>query len=186
MPKASPTRSRRSSQSVPSVPANPIAVPATPAPAARSQPTPRPTTTDEPQRKPIPSLEEQEAAAVKIQTIYRTRLALSHITSIEAEFDQLKSSFEVPQTLDFADGAAIVSLPTSIQAGDTSSERAESAKLAYTARNAPLHLYVHTLSQILTKLDGVESHGVKRVRSCRREVVRRVEAEAERIEGIWR
>lgn len=63
-------------------------------------------------------------------------------------------------------------------------------KLAYTPTNAPVHTYEEELSRILTKLDGVESGGDKTVREQRREAVRRVEKEAERIEqikaGLWK
>lgn len=63
-------------------------------------------------------------------------------------------------------------------------------KLAYTPTNAPLHVYYEELSRILTKLDGVQSGGHEDVRLKRRELARRVEREAERVERIrvlvWR
>jgi hypothetical protein len=67
---------------------------------------------------------------------------------------------------------------------------ADDCKLAYTAKNAPVHLYVEELSRILTKLDSVESGGDRQVRNKRRNLARRVEKEAERVEKlkvlIWR
>jgi len=54
--------------------------------------------------------------------------------------------------------------------------------LAYTSNNAPFHQYNEDLSRLLTKLDAVESGGDKSIREKRRDLARRVEREAERVE----
>ncbi|CAL1698297.1 unnamed protein product [Somion occarium] len=62
--------------------------------------------------------------------------------------------------------------------------------LAYTPTNAPLHHYYEELNRLLTALDAVESHGDKTVREQRRELARKVEREAERIQrwkvAVWK
>ena len=64
------------------------------------------------------------------------------------------------------------------------------ARLAYTKQNYPIHVYMEKLNVLLVKLDGVESHGSKEVRDRRKQVARSIEMEAERIEklvqDIWR
>ena len=64
------------------------------------------------------------------------------------------------------------------------------ARLAYTKQNYPIHVYMEKLNVLLVKLDGVESHGSKKVRDRRKQVARSIEMEAERIEklvrDIWR
>ncbi|KAF9264469.1 hypothetical protein L218DRAFT_943617 [Marasmius fiardii PR-910] len=150
---------------------------------------------------PSPSREEIEEAATKIQTTYRIHRALKTIETLCRRFDELKSSFTLPSILDFQIHTPEhhVSLPlrdvTPSIARDAlkaagidvdTAERISIPKLAYTHTNVPVHGYVESLNQLLTSLDGVESYGEKRVREKRKEVVRKVEAEAGRIEDAWR
>ena len=64
------------------------------------------------------------------------------------------------------------------------------ARLAYTKQNYPIHAYMEKLNVLLMKLDGVESHGSKQVRERRKQAAKSIEMEAERIEklvkDIWR
>ena len=64
------------------------------------------------------------------------------------------------------------------------------ARLAYTKQNYPIHAYMEKLNVLLMKLDGVESHGSKQVRERRKQTAKSIEMEAERIEklvkDIWR
>ena len=155
--------------------------------------------TPPPPKSPRRYSPEEVSAAEKIQTFWRThhhrRRALAVIAELGQKFEQLKSDFMLPPTLDYMYKDQVVSVPTTgvpdIAAQDGDIERtSDDAKLAYTAKNAPVHMYVEELSRILTKLDSVESGGDKLVRDKRRELARRVEMEAERVEKlkvlIWR
>ena len=95
---------------------------------------------------------------------------------------ELKSSFEFPSTLDFANSQS----PSS----SVSSEENAVPSLLYTPRNAPLHGHEHELVKLLSSLDGVESHGEVRVRQARKELVVRIERDLaaldERKWDVWR
>ncbi|CCO31062.1 hypothetical protein BN14_05096 [Rhizoctonia solani AG-1 IB] len=138
------------------------------APVPAPSPTPSPVAVDaeptpntEPKSEPEPEQEEPQADT-----------ASSHaaIQSILASFATLQSEFTFPSQLDF--------LPDS------------SPTLAYTPNNAPLHGYEHALTGLLTKLDGVESYGDGDVRRARKEAVKAIEKELERLDGMkadrWR
>lgn len=145
----------------------------------------------EAQAREVLALETRNAAASKIQSTYRTHQSLRAISSLEADFQALKAAFEFPTVLDYVSGTGeIVSVHTTTNTTaatitDGSGELRD-VKLAYTQHNAPFHLYTHTLSQLLSNLDGVESRGVKEVRDRRREVVNRVEGEAQWLERWWK
>ncbi|KIJ68627.1 glycoside hydrolase family 16 protein [Hydnomerulius pinastri MD-312] len=68
--------------------------------------------------------------------------SLSAIDEIGASFRALESEFEFPEELDF----------------DRSADGSE-LKLAYSSRNAPLRFYDNALSQLLSRLDAIPSHG---------------------------
>jgi hypothetical protein len=55
--------------------------------------------------------------------------------------------------------------------------------LAYTSNNAPLHNYMHGLSQLIAWLDTVESYGLDSVREKRREVVNLIEDELQDVQS---
>lgn len=152
---------------------------------------------------PHPPSNKEVDAATKIQTTWRThhsqRTALQTITELQVKFDALKAEFVLPASLDFiAPGSTThehVALPTagvSLDLADAVGEDdvAHVPKLAYTPTNAPLHAYYEELSRILTRLDGVLSGGHEEVRTRRRELARKVEREAERVERarvlVWR
>ncbi|EPQ55911.1 hypothetical protein GLOTRDRAFT_41268, partial [Gloeophyllum trabeum ATCC 11539] len=171
---------------------------------ASAQPTERtriPIRTPSPQQPAQPPspepqyTKEQLAAAEKIQSFLRTHFprhqALKQISSIERRFEELKSGFSFPATIDFAlspssednivsvDTASLRPLPPA-QCADVSPPN-----LPYTHNNTPLHAYDHNLGQLLSQLDAVPSGGDVRVRERRKEVVRRVQGEVTRVEE-WR
>ncbi|THH30453.1 hypothetical protein EUX98_g3733 [Antrodiella citrinella] len=189
-------------------------------PAQRPAPSPAPTTTASSESKPVripirdpepSSAAERAAAAEKIQTVFRTHAqrtkALQAIDAIDTRFQSLKAGFAFPTHLDFHVGEeAMVTVdttkldvpaideedmsPTPSDSEDEGSLAPTTPKLAYSSNNASLHQYDEELNQLLVKLDAVESGGEKAVRERRREMVRRVEREARRVEGwkgvVWR
>ncbi|KII90112.1 hypothetical protein PLICRDRAFT_71423, partial [Plicaturopsis crispa FD-325 SS-3] len=152
----------------------------------------------------IPTLTPEEAATT-IQRAYRTHSALRKISSFAAQFDQLRNSFHWPAIIDFelgpdnivavpfdADSVPTPSSPLPISddplpmSDDPLNISDAQPRLAYTPTNAPIHQYAEQLARLLTRLDGVESFGVREVRERRKAVVRGVESEASRVEGVWR
>ncbi|CAE7056090.1 unnamed protein product [Rhizoctonia solani] len=131
----------------------------TPTSSARSpSPTPVPAEPTPTASDPIPESElNQEEPQVD------TAPSHAAIQSILSSFSQLQSEFTFPIQLDF--------LPNS-------------SKLAYTPNNAPLHGYEHALTGLLTRLDAVESYGDDGVRKARKEVVKTIEKELERLDGV--
>ena len=95
--------------------------------------------------------------------IKRTR-SVAAISQISRTFESLKRTFTFP-----AGPLAPV-------------EGSEAPRLAYNPTNAPIHAYEHALSELLTKLDTVESFGFRGIRELRKEVVVRIEKELETLE----
>lgn len=169
-----------------------------PSPTSRASPEPTSPTPEERDTTPIPTTstrtptpEEREEAATKIQTLYRTHRALSRISSLQSKFESLKKDFILPSSIDYSttDGAIITLKSDSTSPSSDSDEGTESyqgAKLAFTHTNIPIRAYDEELNRILTKLDGVESWGIKKVREKRKAVVRAVEEAAGRLEVAWR
>lgn len=56
-------------------------------------------------------------------------------------------------------------------------------ELLYTPKNAPVHLYEHTLSNLLSKLDSIDSHGDKHVRAVRKDLVKTIEGELSKLDA---
>jgi len=90
--------------------------------------------------------------------------ALAEITSITRAFTSLKNTFVFPS-------GPLERLPES-----------DVPRLAYNPTNASIHAYEHALAELLTKLDGVESHGFKGVREARKQLVVRIEKVLEDLE----
>jgi hypothetical protein len=90
--------------------------------------------------------------------------SLAEITSINRTFNSLKNTFTFPS-------GALERLPES-----------DLPRLAYNATNASIHAYEHALSELLTKLDGIESHGFKGVREARKQLVVKIGKELEALE----
>jgi hypothetical protein len=134
--------------------------------------------------------QEQTNAATKIQSFYRSRKALSTISQLEAKFEALRHSFTLPEVIDYfsADGDVITLKADTANLSahlEISSESTSYARLAFTPTNVPIRAYDEDLNRILGKLDAVESWGERKVRERRRDVVRKVELEAARVESIW-
>jgi BAG domain len=90
--------------------------------------------------------------------------ALAEITSIMRAFTSLKNTFVFPS-------GPLERLPES-----------DVPRLAYNPTNASIHAYEHALAELLTKLDGVESHGFKGVREARKQLVVKIEKVLEDLE----
>ncbi|CUA71491.1 hypothetical protein RSOLAG22IIIB_09618 [Rhizoctonia solani] len=139
-----------------------------PNPTARKSPTPTPPT---PSRDPastpvpvstpapVPTTTEPEIEEPQVDTAPSYAAIQSVLSSLTA----LQSEFTFPTRLDFQPG---------------------SSKLAYTSNNAPLHGYEHALTGLLTRLDAVESYGDDGVRRARKEAVKTIEQELERLDGM--
>lgn len=198
-PRKAPAPERESSRSPPKVARIPIT---SPRPAAAQTPKPTQPAAQQPQppRSPSPRRysPEEAAAAEKIQTFWRThhqrRQALASIAELAAKFEQLKAAFTLPEALDYTLDDQHLLVPTAgwvePAPGRELAKTPADAKLSYVPTNAPVHAYEEELNRILTKLDGVQSGGDETVRNRRRELARKVEREAERIEKVkvlvWR
>lgn len=144
---------------------------------------------------------EQNDAAAKIQAAYRSHAArvsaLEQIDSIRARLEELRSNFTFPADLDFEEDPAsyLASYPLGREPAKPVSQTEEDAmdveddstepprpKLAYTARNAPVHGHEDALLKLLQALDTIESGGDHSVRENRRAVVREVEDELRKVD----
>ncbi|KAH9921161.1 uncharacterized protein B0H18DRAFT_827647, partial [Fomitopsis serialis] len=157
-----------------------------------------PIRTPSPKAQPPQATPEQHVAAHKIQEAYRTHAArtaaLRTIDEYRTKFTQLKAGFRFPSSLDFAlapgahDHVSVPPDPAALSAlvladgASVEEGRSRRPQLAYTSRNAVVHGYLEELSQLLGRLDAVESGGDREVRERRKTLVREVEAEAERVE----
>lgn len=90
--------------------------------------------------------------------------SIAEISEINRIFSTLKNMFVFPQgPLDRMTGS-------------------EAPRLAFNATNASIHAYENALSELLTKLDAVESFGFKGVREARKQLVVKIEKELEELE----
>ncbi|PCH43112.1 hypothetical protein WOLCODRAFT_153174 [Wolfiporia cocos MD-104 SS10] len=178
-PTTIPIRTPSSKTSSPKSTTIPIRTPS-PKPTSPRSPSPRPTWTPE-----------QHAAAHKIQEAFRAHAARTHalrtISELRARFAALAADFRLPTALDFVLAAGgHVSVPVAAllraHAPQPDARAGSRPELAYTSQNAPVHAYLEELSRLLSALDAVESHGVVEVRDRRKQLVREVEAEAQRVE----
>ncbi|SCZ98657.1 BZ3500_MvSof-1268-A1-R1_Chr3-1g05530 [Microbotryum saponariae] len=122
---------------------------------------------------------EQESAAEKLQRHYQAHLqrrkALATLSSLSAQFEARRSSFAVPQALEFQP-----SPPPSEHPDSTSNEVAP--KLAYKSSNAPFLAYEDFLVNLLSKIDEVQSGGDRTIKSARKSLVKDVEAELKTLD----
>lgn len=119
-----------------------------------------------------PSIPEPPSPTESVRSNNSTISILS-IDKIESSFHELRDSFTFPPSLDFV---ATATQP------DDAVQGADAVELAFTPTNAPLRAYEHALNGLLAQLDEVESEGDESVRGRRREVVREVEMELEKID----
>ncbi|KAL8286182.1 hypothetical protein RQP46_004670 [Phenoliferia psychrophenolica] len=118
---------------------------------------------------------ENEDAATTLQRRFRAHLArrsaLSELEVISTSFEERQSSFVPPASLVFDHSSATI------------------PKLAYASSNHPFLAFEEFLVGLLTKLDAVQSAGDKVVKTARKELVRKVEAELgkldERKDAEW-
>ncbi|SGY44562.1 BQ5605_C001g00175 [Microbotryum silenes-dioicae] len=122
---------------------------------------------------------EQESAAEKLQRHYQAHLqrrkALATLSSLSAQLEARRSSFAVPQALEFQP-----SPPPSEHPDSTSNEVAP--KLAYKSSNASFLAYEDFLVNLLSKIDEVQSGGDRTVKSARKSLVKDVEAELKTLD----
>ncbi|KAI0314947.1 hypothetical protein OF83DRAFT_1085303 [Amylostereum chailletii] len=129
------------------------------------------------------------------------------LENLEARFEALKSSFIPPSILDYtlradvqehvmsvstskislssvADGETVLTPASDVPEGE------KAPSLAYTSHTTPVHAHTEALLRLLNDLDAVPSWGDRIVRTARRDLARRVEGEAARVEewvrAVWR
>ncbi|KAF8901037.1 hypothetical protein CPB84DRAFT_1778304 [Gymnopilus junonius] len=164
-------------------------------PRAARQPSPTPTPSSE-QVLPIQYTEEHEKAASHIQQRYRIHAASRALDKVASQFEELKSKFVYPSSIDFqkpGGGEETISVLVTRPPSDFNDESDEpmevdgpQGKLAYTSKNYAIHQYFDALDKLLMKLDGVESWGYKGLRLKRRQFVKDIEKESSRLERYWR
>jgi hypothetical protein len=131
-----------------------------PAPAAAPTPTPTPaaaapnTTTSEPATEAEAEVDPKKASSE----------SLAQLDSIKSEIDLAKSQFTFPTSLSF------------------STTPSDSPSLLYNKQNKPYHAQNNRLLQLLLAADGVASNGDREVRRKRKEIVKLVEGEIEKLE----
>jgi len=149
---------------------------------------------------------EQIQAAMTIQDFYRSRTArrqaLTSIAELSTQFEQFKAAFSPPPQLDYRGGTPtdIITVPvtsesfvhaSSIPPSPGDAETSKSGRgLAFTSNNKVVLEYVENLNRLIDKLDGVESGGYVSVREQRKQMIRNVEAEAQRMDrwiaAVWK
>lgn len=127
----------------------------TPAPAAPSTTTPTPAA-------PAPSA---PAPDIEIDNTKAVSDSISRLADIESELALAKSQFTFPTTLSFGP-----------QTSDSS------PSLLFNKTNKPYHAQNNRLLQLLLQADGVASNGDREVRRRRKNVVKAVEGEIEKLE----
>jgi len=145
---------------------------------------------------------EQIQAAMTIQEFYRGRVArqqaLASIAELSTQFEQFKSAFYPPPQLDYRGAAPddTITIPVSAESfvyasplppssGDVedSTETSKSnPRLAFTPNNKVVLEYIENLDRLVDRLDRVESGGHPSVREQRKQMIRNVEAEAQRVD----
>ena len=145
-----------------------------------------------------------------IQEFYRSRVArqqaLTSIAELSTKFEQLKSAFSPPPQFDYRGAApdSIITIPVSPESSiHTSSIPSPSGdaeyttetprlnpRLAFTSNNKVVLEYIENLNRLVDKLDRIESGGHDSVRERRKQMIRNVEAEAQRMDrwiaAVWK
>ncbi|GAA5824232.1 hypothetical protein JCM11251_001577 [Rhodosporidiobolus azoricus] len=119
-----------------------------------------------------------DEAATVLQRHFRRhaarRTALSALERLTADFESHQSSFTAPTSFTFQPSSA----PTPSPSGPAT------PPLAYGSANSSFLTYEHYLTSLLSKIDEVQSGGDKIVKQERKELVKRVEAELVRLDGM--
>lgn len=121
------------------------------------------------------SRNELDEAARVIQKQVRLHLRLKHLKGLQAKFHDLRKEFAQPSLLElqFSDP------PTSDSALDLPSKLAFNCPI-----NKPLQMYEEALLKLQIKLDGIVSGGEHKIKMFRKEVVKEVESELERLDRV--
>jgi hypothetical protein len=90
--------------------------------------------------------------------------SLAEITSISRAFTSLKNTFVFPS-------GPLERMPDS-----------DAPQLAYNPTNTSIHAYQHALSDLLSKLDTIESYGFKGLRQARKQLIVKIEEEMDQLE----
>lgn len=110
------------------------------------------------------------------------------IENVAATYQTLINDFNFPARLDFTPASSRVSSPDS--AHSTSSSSSVISKLTFTSKNAPVRYLDNALSQLIERLDEVETWGNEELRNRRKTVISLVEDKLEEVEreiqGRWR
>ena len=143
-----------------------------------------------------------------IQEFYRRRLArkqaLAAIDELSAQFERFKTTFSPPPHLDYRgptpDNPINIAIPfelshtpstppSSENNEDTTEITKSGPALAFTSNNNVVHEYIENLNRLLVELDRIESGGDTSVREQRKQMIRNVEAEAQRMDrwiaAVW-
>ncbi|GAA6002343.1 hypothetical protein JCM10207_001073 [Rhodosporidiobolus poonsookiae] len=118
-----------------------------------------------------------EDAATVLQRHFRRhaarRAALSTLSSLTTSFEVRQSAFSAPSSFTFQSAT-----PTTAQSGSAT------PPLAFGKPNAPFLGYEDFLVGLLSKIDAVESGGDRVVKQARKALVKRVEVELARLDGL--
>jgi hypothetical protein len=171
-------------------------------PCLSKYPTPPPS----PKRTTLEATPEEVYAAMTIQEFYRKRAArkqaLASIDDLSTQFDQFKSTFSPPPQLDYRGPTPDATIPIIVSSDsfthaspvpphseDITDTLKSGPVLAFTSNNKAVHGYIENLNRLLDKLDRIESGGDVLVREERKQMIRDVEAEAQRMDrwiaGVW-
>ncbi|GAA5978229.1 hypothetical protein JCM11641_001142 [Rhodosporidiobolus odoratus] len=119
-------------------------------------------------------------AASVLQRHFRRHLArrnaLSALHTLSSDFESHQSAFSAPSTLTFQ--------PSHPATPAADVLRPSTPSLAFGKPNTPFLEYENFLVQLLSKIDEVQSGGDRFVKKARKELVKKVEAELGRLDGM--
>lgn len=107
--------------------------------------------------------------------------AFGALSRLADDFADHRRAFVSPTTLTFQ---ASTPAPSATDSPASPRLRTPTPPLAYRSSNAPLLAYEEYLVTLLSKLDAVESHGIRDVKSARKELVKQVERELARLDRL--
>ncbi|BGP16083.1 hypothetical protein JCM10213_007538 [Rhodosporidiobolus nylandii] len=120
-----------------------------------------------------------EEAATVLQRHFRRqstrRAALATLSTLTSDFQSRQSAFAVPSSFTFQ------ASPSATPAPDSGSS---TAPLAFGKPNAAFLGYEDFLVSLLSKIDAVQSGGDRTVKAARKDLVKRVEAELEKLDAM--
>ncbi|MBW0518518.1 hypothetical protein O181_058233 [Austropuccinia psidii MF-1] len=142
-------------------------------PLPQSKLAPQPTKPSSP-KFPNRSPEELDTAARLIQQQFRAHQKLKDLSKLEFKFNELKSGFTCPSPTD------LTFLNPPNQSNFNSSP---STKLAFNIpANRSVQAYEESLTQLQIQLDAIISGGNEKIKNLRKQLVKQVELELERLD----